>query len=119
MANYLQSWSSLLQQNGYTPEEATAAALTVLPDILRYDRSQPAAYPNGRHPGEDAFVAQMDFLSHGKAGDSGLKPHHDLLTEFPYLEPPVAWGLPDQAAAGPKRRVRWPTGPAEGPTQRV
>jgi hypothetical protein len=100
VANYLESWSSLLQQNGYTREEATAAALTVLPDILRYDRSQPAAYPNGWHPGDDAFVARMNFLSHGQAGNSGLKPHDDLLTEFPYLEPPVPWGLPDQAVPG-------------------
>ncbi len=46
-------------------------------------------------------MARMDFLSHGQAGDSGLKPHDDLLTEFPYLEPPVPWGLPDYAAAGP------------------
>jgi hypothetical protein len=110
VANYFESWSSLLQGSGYTREEATSPALTVLPDILRYDRSQPAAYPNGRRPGDDAFVAQMDFLSHGKVGDSGLKPHDDLQTEFPYLEPPVPGGLRDQAAAGPNRRARWPTG---------
>ncbi len=73
----------------------------MLPDILRYDRGQPAAYPNGRHPGDDAFIARMSFLSHGQAGHSGLKPHDDLLTEFPYLEPPVPGGPPDQAAAGP------------------
>jgi YhgE/Pip-like protein len=98
--NYLEAWSSVLQQNGYTPEEATAAALTVLPDILRYDRSQRAAYPNGRHPGDDALMARMNFLSHGKAGDSGLKPHDNLLADFPYLEPPVPWGPPGQAAPG-------------------
>ena len=101
MASYLESWSSLLQRSGYTPEEATAAALTVLPDILRYDRGQPAVYPNGRHPGDDAFMARMNFLSNGQAGDSGLKPHDALLTDFPYLEPPVPWGQPDEAALGP------------------
>lgn len=99
MANYLESWSRLLQNNGYASEEATAAALTVLPDTLRYDRSQPAAYPNGRHPVDDAFMARMNFLSHGQAGNSGLKAHHDLLADFPYLEPPVPWGPPDQTAA--------------------
>ena len=39
VANYLQPWSKLLRDNGYPPDEARAAALTVLPDILRYDRS--------------------------------------------------------------------------------
>jgi Domain of unknown function (DUF4331) len=101
VANYLPAWSSMLQKNGYTAEEATAAALTVLPDILHYDRRQQAAYPNGRHPHDDAFMARMNFLSNGQAGDSGLKPHDGLLSDFPYLEPPVPWGPPDQAAARP------------------
>jgi hypothetical protein len=52
---------------------------------------------NGRHPGDDAFIARMNFLSHGQAGDSGLKPHDGPLADFPYLEPPVPWGPPDQA----------------------
>jgi hypothetical protein len=99
IANYLEPWSALLQGNGYSPDEATAAARTVLPDILRYDRGQPAAYPNGRHPSDDAFMARMNFLSHGQAGDSGIRPHGGLLTEFPYLEPPVEWGQPDQESA--------------------
>jgi Domain of unknown function (DUF4331) len=94
VANYLEPWSRLLQKNGYSPEEATAVALTVLPDVLRYDRGQPAAYPNGRHPADDAFMVRMNFLSNGQAGDSGLKPHDGLLAEFPYLEPPVPWGPP-------------------------
>ena len=78
----------------------TAAALTMLPDIVRYDRSQRAAYPNGRHPCDDAFMARTNFLSNGKAGDSGLKPHDNLLADFPYLEPPVPWSPPGQAAPG-------------------
>jgi hypothetical protein len=45
LASYLQLWSTLLEDNGYPPEEAEAAARIVLPDILRYDRSRPAAYP--------------------------------------------------------------------------
>ncbi len=99
VANYLDAWSGILQQNGYPPQEAVAAALTVLPDILRYDRRQPAAYPNGRHPADDAFTARMNFLSNGRAGDSGLKPHDGLLARFPYLEPPVPWGPPEHNPA--------------------
>jgi Domain of unknown function (DUF4331) len=83
VANYFESWSSMLRQNGHANEEATVAALTVLPDILRYDRSRPASYPNGRHPRDDAFMARMNFLSHGQAGDSGIKPHADLPADFP------------------------------------
>jgi hypothetical protein len=45
-------------------------------------------------------MARMNFLSNGQAGDSGLKPYDGLLAEFPYLEPPVPWGQPDQAAPG-------------------
>jgi Domain of unknown function (DUF4331) len=53
VANYLGPWSRLLEDNGYTSDGAAAAARIVLPDILRYDRSQPAAYPNGRTLADD------------------------------------------------------------------
>jgi hypothetical protein len=88
LANYLELWSTLLEDNGYPPEEAEAAARIVLPDILRYDRSQPAAYPNGRTLTDDAFSARFAWLTHGRVGPDGLKPHDDLLSEFPYLGPP-------------------------------
>ena len=51
VANYLEPWSAILQNaGGYSPEAAKAAALEVLPDILHYDRTKPATYPNGRVP---------------------------------------------------------------------
>ena len=60
VANYLEIWSKFLEANGgYSPEEARTAALVVLPDILRYDRSQPVAYPNGRSLTGDAFSAGL------------------------------------------------------------
>src|SRR4029077_15355047 len=38
VANYLQPWTEILQNaGGYSPDQARAAALQVLPDILRYD----------------------------------------------------------------------------------
>jgi hypothetical protein len=88
LANYLQLWSTFLEDNGYPPEEAEAAARIVLPDILRYDRSKPAAYPNGRALTDDAFSARFAWMSNGKVGPDGLKPHDDMLSEFPYLGPP-------------------------------
>ena len=74
--------------NGYTPEGAAAAARAVLPDILRYDRTRPAAYPNGRALTDDVFSARLAWLTNGKVGPDGLRPHDDLLAEFPFLGPP-------------------------------
>jgi len=88
VANYLRPWSKLLEENGYTPDEAAAAARIVLPDILRYDRARPAAYPNGRAVTDDVFSARFAWLTNGKVSSDGLKPHDDLLAEFPYLGPP-------------------------------
>jgi Domain of unknown function (DUF4331) len=88
LANYLQLWSKLLEGNGYSPQEAEAAARIVLPDILRYDRTKPAGYPNGRVLTDDVFSARFAWLSNGKIPPQGLKPHDDMLTEFPYLGVP-------------------------------
>ena len=88
VANYLGPWSKILENNGYSPGEARAAALEVLPDILRYDRTRPATYPNGRIPTDDVYSMRFAWLSHGKIPPAGLKPHGDLLAEFPYVGPP-------------------------------
>jgi hypothetical protein len=88
VANYLQLWSSLLEGHGYPPEEARLAASMVLPDILRYDRTKPAGYPNGRTLTDDVFSARFAWLSNGKIPPDGLKPHGDLMAEFPYLGVP-------------------------------
>jgi hypothetical protein len=88
VANYLQPWSRLLQDNGYAPEQAAEAARSVLPDILRYDRARTAAYPNGRALDDDAFSARFAWLSNGRIGPDGLKPHADMPAEFPFLGPP-------------------------------
>ena len=89
IANYLGPWSAILQNaGGYTPEQARAAALQVLPDILHYDRTRPATYPNGRVPTDDVYSARFAWLTNGKVPPAGLKPHDDLLAEFPYLGPP-------------------------------
>ena len=88
VANYLEPWSKILENAGYPPEQAKAAALQVLPDILRYDRTKPPFYPNGRRPIEDVYSYRFAWLSYGKVPPQGLKPHADLLTDFPYLGPP-------------------------------
>jgi Domain of unknown function (DUF4331) len=89
VANYLGPWSVILQNaGGYSPDEARAAALQVLPDILQYDRTQPATYPNGRILTDDVYSIRFAWLTNGKVPPSGLKPHGDLLAQFPYLGPP-------------------------------
>ena len=85
VANYLGPWSATLEKaGGYSPEAARAAALEVLPDILHYDRTRPATYPNGRILTDDVYSKRFAWLSNGKIPPSGLTPHQDLLPEFPY-----------------------------------
>jgi len=88
VANYLGPWSTILENGGYSPEAAKAAALQVLPDILRYDRTKLATYPNGRILTDDVYSARFAWLSNGKIPPAGLKPHDDLQAQFPYLGPP-------------------------------
>jgi hypothetical protein len=87
--NFLEAWAGTLRENGgYTPDDATAAVLEVLPDILSYDRSMPAEYPNGRALVDDAFDAMLALLTHGRITSDGAGPHTDYLAEFPFLGVP-------------------------------
>jgi Domain of unknown function (DUF4331) len=86
--NYLQPLSQTLQQHGYPPDEATTAARTLLPDILHYDRTMPAHYPNGRVMTDDVFSARMIFMVHGQATPQNIRPHQDLTAAFPFLGTP-------------------------------
>ena len=88
VANYLGPWSKILENSGYSPDEARAAALQVLPDVLRYDRTKPATYPNGRVMTDDVYSMRFCWLTHGKVPPADLKPHDDLLAEFPFFGPP-------------------------------
>ncbi len=51
----------------YTREEAVAAIDQhgILPDMLNFDPSQPAQYPNGRVFTDDAMHYRLDFLTKG------------------------------------------------------
>jgi uncharacterized protein DUF4331 len=53
-----------------------------------YNLGQPAKYPNRRILTDGVFSARMAFLTNGKVRSDGIKPHDDLLPEFPYLGPP-------------------------------
>ncbi len=74
---------------GYTPDEATRAASTLLPDVLQYQPGRQASYPsNGRALTDDAAAHFLTVLTNGKITGDGLRPHTDLLSDFPYLGPP-------------------------------
>jgi len=76
----------------YTREEAIAAIDddAILPDMLVFDPSKPAQYPNGRIFTDDVINHRLSFLSKGDIPPTGLEPHTDLLNEFPYLGNPHA-----------------------------
>jgi hypothetical protein len=80
---------SLEHTGGYTPEQASRVAGTLLPEILPYDPTRPAAFPvNGRSLTDDAGDAFVAVLTNGKVTEDKVGPHRDLLPEFPYLGPP-------------------------------
>lgn len=74
---------------GYSRAEAIAAiaAEGTLPDVLTYNPSRPAEYPNGRAPADDVVGYRLAFLT-GRSRPPAPKPRTDLLPEFPYLGPP-------------------------------
>ncbi|WP_181763579.1 DUF4331 family protein [Streptomyces albidus (ex Kaewkla and Franco 2022)] len=74
----------------YTREEAIAAIddEALLPDMLVFDPSRPAKYPNGRVFTDDVINYRLSFLSKGDIPPTGLEPHTDVLDEFPYLGNP-------------------------------
>ena len=80
---------ALEHTGGYTPAEATRVAGTLLPDILHYDPTRPASYPdNGRALTDDVVDFFLGLLTNGKVTQDKVGPHKDLLTEFPYVGPP-------------------------------
>lgn len=80
---------SLEHAGGYAPKEAVRVAETLLPDMLRYDPTRPASYPqNGRTLTDDAADTFMAIFTNGKITGDGVGPHRDLLNEFPYVGPP-------------------------------
>ena len=124
VANYLEPWSAILQNaGGYTPEQARAAALQVLPDILHFDRTRPATYPNGRVPTDDVYSHALRLADQRQG--PGVRPQAPRRPAAPLplrrpaqplaAQPPSrpgAWtSVPHQAlggAASTSAAARWP-----------
>ena len=88
---FLDQFVHVLGHTGnYTREEAIAAidAEKLLPDMMSYNPSRPAGYPNGRLLTDHVVAHRLAFISKGEIPPDGLKPHRDLLGEFPYLGTP-------------------------------
>jgi hypothetical protein len=80
---------ALEHTGGYTPAEATRVAGTLLPDVLLYDPTQPALFPNnGRALVDDVVDFFLPILTNGKVTTDKVGPHQDLLATFPYVGPP-------------------------------
>jgi len=90
-SRWLDQFVHLMGHTGnYTREEAIAEIDRegTLPDMLSFDPSKPAQYPNGRVFTDDVINYRLAFLSKGDIPPTGLSPHTDTLDEFPYLGPP-------------------------------
>jgi len=84
---------ALEHTGGYSPAEAKRVAGTLLPDVLFYDPTRPASFPdNGRKLTDDAFDFFMRVLTNGKVTGDKVGAHGDLVREFPYV------GAPHKAA---------------------
>jgi hypothetical protein len=80
---------ALEHTGGYAPAEATRVAGTLLPDVLHYDPTRPASYPdNGRALTNDVVDFFLPLLTNGKVTRDNVGSHTDLLTEFPYVGVP-------------------------------
>jgi hypothetical protein len=88
---WLELFIHLLGHTGnYTREEAISAIDNerTLPDVLSFDPSKPAKYPNGRVFTDDVIDYRVGFLTKNECPPTGLKPHTDILDEFPYIGTP-------------------------------
>jgi hypothetical protein len=81
-------FTDLLASHGRNLEAARQTALALLPDILDYDYSSPAGYPNGRRLTDDVIDFQLALLTNGAVTTDKVGPHRDLLTMFPCLGSP-------------------------------
>ena len=104
VADFLEPWVKLLESRGYPSGVAEEAALTLLPDVMHYNRTRPAHYPNGRVLTDDIYDIRMQFLTYGRVRSDGVQMHDDYLNEFPFLGVPNAQPAADDGA-GEKRET--------------
>ena len=82
---FFSQYLAMFEAFGYSEAEATTLALEWLPDILPYDYTSAAGYPNGRQLVDDIADNLGAIITQGKMKGDLVGPHTDYLAEFPYL----------------------------------
>ncbi len=86
---------SILTMNVHPSSTTQRVPGTLLPDLLHFDPTRPASYPNnGRTLTDDALDHFLSVLTNGKVTTDGVGPHIDLRSAFPYLGPPHNVAVP-------------------------
>jgi hypothetical protein len=100
-ARFIPVFAHALEHTGaYTQAEATRVASILLPDVLHYDPTRPAAYPdNGRALTDDVVDFFLPLLTNGKVVRDNVGVHTDLLTSFPYVGSPHKIRFAERVAA--------------------
>jgi hypothetical protein len=70
---------AFLESLGYSDAEAADHLPDYLPDVLRFDPSQPPGYPNGRRLTDDTADLLASLLTRGRVTSDPVGPHTDLL----------------------------------------
>jgi len=74
---------------GHKPQDATAVARMLLPDILSYNPHEPTRFPhNGRTLTDDVVDVFLCMYTNGQVTEDKVGPHGDLLDKFPYVGVP-------------------------------
>lgn len=85
---FLEKFAHVFEHGGYSRDEAVALAQSLLPDLLTYDYTSAAGFPNGRNLTDDVINMGIAQLSNGAVPHDGLSPHTDLRSDFPFLGDP-------------------------------
>jgi hypothetical protein len=85
---FLDKFAHVFEHTGHSPEQSRELAGNLLPDILTYDYSSSEGYLNGRKLTDDVVNMGIGMLTNGSVPPDGLRPHDDLLDDFPYLGRP-------------------------------
>lgn len=80
--------ASIGGNGAYTPDQATAIAKVLLPDILTFDYASSAGFLNGRKLTDDVINTELGLLTNGSRLHDDATAHTDLLSDFPYLGNP-------------------------------
>ncbi len=87
VALFADKFVAVLQESGRGRAESEALVEQLLPDVLRYDYSSSAGFPNGRKLTDDIVNIVLSMVKNAPVSDK-VGPHTDLLATFPYLGTP-------------------------------